>query len=92
MNASSKPTTTDRLLGLLIISGFMMLITAIPLGIVLSLHEHSKFDSDWRWSITEGAVMTIATAIVGGLFTGVGEFIVRRRWKAQERMTHDDAA
>jgi hypothetical protein len=88
MSTSSAPTTTDRLLGLLIISGFMLLITAIPLGIFLSLQERYKFGSDWHWAITQGAVMAIATAIVGGLFTGVGEFIVRRRWKAQERMTH----
>ena len=45
MDAPSKPTTTDRLLGLCIISRFMLLITAIPLGIVLSLQQHYKFDS-----------------------------------------------
>ncbi len=85
MDAPPKPTTTDRLLGLCIISGFMLLITAIPLGIFVSLQQHYKFDSDWRWAIIQGAVMAVATAVIGGMLTGVGEFIVRRRWKAQGR-------
>ena len=85
MNARSKPTTTDRLLGLCIISGFMLLTTAIPLGIVVSLQQHHRFDSNWRWAIIQGAVMAVATAVIGGMLTGFGEFIVRRRWKAQGR-------
>lgn len=92
MKAPSTPTTADRLLGLLIITGFMLLITAIPLGIVLSLQAHYKFHSDWGWAITQGAVMAIATAIVGGLFLGIGEFIVQRRRKAQERTERNGTA
>ncbi|HWQ93239.1 MAG TPA: hypothetical protein VN673_16310 [Clostridia bacterium] len=70
----------------------MLLITAVPLGIVLSLHEHFKFDSDWRWAIIQGAAMAVAAAIVGGVLTGVGESMVRRRWKAQASMTHNEAS
>jgi hypothetical protein len=83
MSATATPTTTDRLLGLLIITGFMLLITALPSGIVLSLLDHYRFHTDWRWAITQGAVMTIATAIVGGLFLGVGELILQRRRRAR---------
>jgi hypothetical protein len=87
-----NPSTQDRLLGLLIITGFMLLITALPLGAVLCLHDHYKFQSDWHWAITLGVGMTIATAVVGGIFLGTGEFIVKRRRKRQERMTQNDAA
>jgi hypothetical protein len=92
MNASFTPTTSDRLLGLLIITGFMLLLTAIPLGVVISLQEHYKSHSDWRWAITQGVVLTVATAIVVGLFTGAGEFIVQRRRRAHERRRHNEAA
>ena len=92
MSAASKPSTSDKLLGLLIITGFMLLITALPLGIVLCLQNHYKFHSDWRWAIAQGAVMTIATAVVGGMFLCTGEFIVKRRRKIQARTTQNDAS
>jgi len=83
MSTPFKSSTSDKLLGLLIISGFLMLITALPLGIVMSLQDRYKFHDDWHWAIIWGPSMTIATAIVGGLFTCIGEFIVKRRWKQQ---------
>ena len=66
------PTATDRMLGLVIMSGFMMLVTAIPLGMSLSLAALYNLASDWQWALIQGAVMTIATALVGGVFTGAG--------------------
>ena len=63
-----NPNTHDRLLGLLIITGFTLLITALPVGIVACLQVHYAFHSDWHWAIALGAVMTIATVVVGGLF------------------------
>ena len=89
MDASSTPSTTDTLLGLMIISGFMLLISAVPIGIALSLQVHYEHDWEWRWAITLGGVMTLATAVVGGLLDGIGEHVVRR-WTAQERVTHND--
>ena len=80
------------MLGLLIITGFMLLITALPLGAVLCLQDHYNFHSDWHWAITQGVVMTLATAVVGGIFPCTGEFIVKRRRKTQERTTQNYAA
>ncbi len=92
MSASPKPSTTDKLLGLLIITGFMLLLMALPVGIVLCLQVRYQLHSDWQWAIIHGVVMTMATAVVGGLFLCTGEFIVQRRWKAQRRAVHDEAA
>ena len=89
MSNSSRPSTSDKLLGLLIITGFMLLLTALPVGIFLSLQDHYEFHSDWHWAIMLGAVMTIATAIVGGVFLCIGELIVKRRRKTQERTTNN---
>jgi uncharacterized membrane protein YphA (DoxX/SURF4 family) len=82
---SLKANTTDKLLGLLIITGFGMLINAFPVGIFLTLLAYYKGGSDWHWAITQGAVITTAIVIVGLLFTYIGEFIVKRRWKKQKK-------
>jgi hypothetical protein len=83
MSTSLKPSTSDKLLGLMIVTGFMLLLSALPLGLVLSLQDHYKFHSDWHWAIILGVVMTAATAVVGGIFLCTGEFIVQRRRKTR---------
>jgi hypothetical protein len=83
MSTSPKPSTSDKLLSLMIVAGFMLLLTALPLGLVLSLQEHYKFHSDWRWAIIFGTVMTAATAVIGGTLLCTGELIVRRRGKTR---------
>ena len=85
MSTILKPSTSDRLLGLMIISGFMLLLTALPLGVVLCLQDHYKFHGEWRWSVTLGVVMTASTAVVGGILLCTGEFLVKRRRKMEER-------
>jgi hypothetical protein len=92
MSTSSKQRTSDKLLGLLIITGFMLLITALPIGIVLTLQDHYQVHSDWHWAIMQGAVMAIAAAVFGGLFLCIGTLIVNRRRRTRERMTQNDAA
>ena len=87
MNSSAR----DRWLGLLIVTGFMLLVTALPLGAVLGLQDHYTFHSGWQSAMTLGVVMAVATAIVGGVFLYTGECIVKRR-NRQFTTTHDDAA
>jgi hypothetical protein len=83
MSTSPKPSTSDKLLGLMIVAGFMLLLTALPVGLALSLQEHYKFHSDWHWAIILGVVMTVATAVIGGILLCTGEFIVQRRRRAR---------
>jgi hypothetical protein len=68
MSASSVPTTSERVLGLLIITGFMLLIVAIPLGLVLSLQDHDKFHSDLALAVSLGTLMTAAMPLSAAYF------------------------
>ena len=83
MSISSKPQASDKLLGLTIITGFMLLLTALPMALVLSLQERYKFHSDWHWAIILGVAMAGATAIAGAIFLCTAELIVRRRRKTR---------
>jgi hypothetical protein len=78
MSASSKPITPGRLLGLVMFSGFMLVVTALPLGVVLALQARYGFHWGWHWAILWGVVMAIAAAVVGSLFLCAGELIARR--------------
>jgi hypothetical protein len=80
----SKRSTADKLLGLLIASGFMLLITALPAGIFLSLHAYYQFHADWHLAVRLGVVMATITGVIGVLFLCVGEIIVKRRAKNQK--------
>ena len=92
MNAPSKPTTPDRLLGLLIATGFMLVIFAIPLGALFSLQAHYKFHSDWYWALVEGSLMAAAMITVGVMLTAIGERIVQRRGKKCQSTIQNDSA
>lgn len=83
MNTSRKFKPADKLLGLMIVAGFMLIIAALPFGLVLSLQDHYKFHSDWHWAIVMGIAMTAATAIVGTILLFTGEFIIQRRKKTK---------
>jgi NhaP-type Na+/H+ or K+/H+ antiporter len=83
MNISSKPRASDKLLGLMIITGFMLLLTSLPVGLALSLQERYQFHSDWHGAIMLGVAMTGATAIAGAILLCTAEFIVRRRRKTR---------
>lgn len=85
-----KPTISDRLLGLMIVSGFMLLVTALPLGLALAFEIHRDSHDDY-WAFIGGALMAIALAAVGGVLLGIGEFIVKQRWK-QKKETQNEAA
>jgi hypothetical protein len=83
------PSTTDRLLGLLIMTGFMMVVSALPTGAALTWKDY-QFHKDWFWAITLGAVVSIAVAVVGSLFLWIGWFLVR--WRMQARQSPRDLA
>jgi hypothetical protein len=76
------PTITDLVLGQIIMAGAMLIIVAIPVGLVLPLKVHSE-DWDWQWSIILGAVNAIVFATVGGVLVFVGTSIAKWRWKMQ---------
>ena len=83
MNVSPKPGTANRLLGLVIITGFMLVISALPIGLILSLQDHYKFHSDWHWATILGATIAAATVIVGGLLLCTGELVAKRYKKTK---------
>jgi hypothetical protein len=76
----------------MITSGFMMLIAALPLGVMMTWLGYRDGHLGWHWSLIGGVVMLIAVAGLGGLFLFIGNWIVRRHWKKQKQMIHDDAA
>ena len=57
-----------------------MFILAIPVGIAVVLEaRYSETHMDWYWAIIAGAVMAIATALVGSIFLGLVAFLERKR-------------
>lgn len=79
MSDSPKRTTSDSLLDLLGFTGFMLVVMAIPLGLVIALAFRYEFQTDWYWATFLGAVLAVETAIVGGVFLGLAAFLERRR-------------
>lgn len=84
MNPLAKPTVTERLLGLFLMIGAMMVLSALPAGTVLSLQDHFTFGTDWHWSVTKGAVIAIAIAVVGCSLFGIASFVLQRRRRTQQ--------
>jgi hypothetical protein len=68
-----EPSTQGRLIGHVAMSGFMLLIGALPAGATLSFMDY-KAQQDWQWAIVLGAAAAIAVAAVGGLLLGVAIF------------------
>jgi MFS family permease len=85
MSDSPKRTTSDSLLGLMDITGFGLVIGAVPLGVTIALEAHYCFrdrdNLEWHWAIILGAAMAIAAALVGSILVGVTQFLYRRRKK-----------
>jgi hypothetical protein len=80
MSDSPKPTKSDVLLNLLIFTGAMMVILAIPTGLEIALVvRYSETRVDWYWAVVSGAVVAIATALVGCIFLGLAAFIEKKR-------------
>jgi hypothetical protein len=60
-------------LGLLIMTGFMMVLCALPTGLLAA----SRFTPDWYWALIAFLVTTSSVAVVGGLFVGLGSLLNR---------------
>ena len=70
-----------KISGLLIAVGFLLLISALPSGIVFSFVEHLTVPQDWRAGIISGVGIFVASALVALILVGVGEFHARRSAK-----------
>jgi hypothetical protein len=76
---------------LMIITGFMLVVCAIPVGIVFAIERPPGVQPDLRWEIITGGVMSVATGITGGVFIWIGETVLRRRFKRDQKTSHDVA-
>ncbi len=82
-----KPTIFD----LMITTGFMLVLCAIPLGIVFALERPSGSQPDLRWEIITGSVVSVVMGITGGVFIWIGGAVLRRRFKRDQETSHDVA-
>jgi hypothetical protein len=81
MGSKSKQTWPD----LMIITGFMMIMSAAPLGFVLAAEDYS----DLHWAIIYMLVVTAVTGIVGGVLLTIGRLVSSgsKKFKAQGSQT-----
>jgi hypothetical protein len=87
MNTSSPKRPVGRvLLGLLFSTGYLMLIGALPVGIVTLLQErYDRRLGIGEWAIHDMALMTLIVGGIGGLFLLVGQII----YKVQSRRSQE---
>jgi cytochrome c biogenesis protein CcdA len=67
MSDSPNRSNSDILIGLLFSTGIMLVVTALPLGIVFAFQFYHDLHDDLRWAIIGGGIMTIVAAIIGFL-------------------------
>jgi len=79
MTTRSKRTLSSVLHGLLYTSGFMMIVCAVPVGAAIALQSHYKFHVEARDAGIQGVVLTVATAVVGGVLLLLGTLVTRIR-------------
>ena len=79
MSDLPKRSTSDILIGLLFSTGIMLVVTALPLGIVFTFQYYHDLHDDLRWAIIGGGIMTIVTALIGFLSYGIGRLIMKGR-------------
>jgi hypothetical protein len=78
---AAKRPLGSILIGLMCSTGILMLISALPVGIVLTLLTRYGVHADRVEAALVGGLMTAATAILGGALLGLGMFITSRRWR-----------
>jgi hypothetical protein len=73
---------------LLALTGFMMVVGAIPWGIMIALLARytgippgidPSIHIDWSWAIILGVAFTIMSALVGSALLGLVTFLERRQ-------------
>jgi hypothetical protein len=67
------------LLSLLFSTGFLMVLGALPAGLMVLLEEHYQFRSDWHGATIAAAYMAIPIATIGGLFLAIAALIFKGR-------------
>ncbi len=78
---------------LMYITGFMLILCALPIGIQSGFMVHHDLDDNksWHWAKIAGAVMTITIGFIGGLLLCIAVFILKRRRKVKKEAINHDA-
>ena len=85
--AKRKPTIFD----LMIATGFMMVLCAIPVGIVFGADRRPGIRPDLRWDIITGCVLSVVVGGVGGALVWIGQTVLKRRFKNHQEASDDVA-
>ena len=70
---------------LAIITGVMLVLFALPIGIEIVFLVHHVGHVNWHWAIAGGGIMTIIMAVIGSAFLSIGNFFVKRHWKEKTK-------
>jgi len=57
----------------------MMIFCAVPVGTAIALQSHYKFHVEAHDAGVQGVVLTVATAVVGGVLLLLGTLVTRIR-------------
>jgi len=71
-------------LGLLIAAGFLLVISALPSGIVFCILEHQTSPQEWRSPVISGVAMFAVTVSTGFVLVLIGELLSRRTARATQ--------
>jgi hypothetical protein len=72
-----------RIPDLMIITGVMLVLCAIPEGIAFAFQSRQAIQADGHWEIISGGVMMLAMGVTGSLLILIGGLMVKRRSKAK---------
>lgn len=61
------------------ITGIMLVLNAILVGIVCAVVSRQDVQGDWHWQIFSGVVMTVALALIGIVLFWIGKTVLKRR-------------
>jgi hypothetical protein len=78
-------TYKQPVFNLMSITGVMLILFAIPIGVETIFLVHFTGHTEWYWAIAGGSIMTITMAVIGIIFLSVGNSVVKRRWKLKEQ-------
>jgi hypothetical protein len=79
MDEQQQPTVADSVAGLLFMSGFMILLTAIPNGVIYAMPSHSD-GLPWTWTAGAAAALIAIFAAAGPLLIFIASAICRWQW------------
>jgi protein-S-isoprenylcysteine O-methyltransferase Ste14 len=79
MDEQQHPTVAESVAGLMIMSGFMILLTAIPIGVLYAMPSHSD-GLPWTWTAAAAGVLIAIFMAVGLLLIFAASAICRWQW------------